>query len=114
MPCIQTKANVAIPPEKETAIKTRLGQAIELLPGKSEHWLMLTFEENAHVYFQGDGETPAAFVEVHVFGTLSPGPCGKLAGAVCEILHEELDIDPARIYVKFEATPHWGWNGSTL
>ncbi len=114
MPCIQTKANVAIPPEKETVLKTRFGQVIELLPGKSEQWLMLTFEGNVPVYFQGDGETPAAFVEVHVFGTLSDGPCEKLAGAICKILHEELGIAPARVYVKFEATSHWGWNGSTL
>ena len=39
MPYIETKTSVPIPPETREILKTRLGQAIALLPGKSEQWL---------------------------------------------------------------------------
>ena len=46
MPYIETTASVAISGRKEQAIKERMGQAIELIPGKSEGWLMLSFHDN--------------------------------------------------------------------
>ena len=41
MPFISTKTNVTVTKEKETQLKERLGQAISIIPGKSESWLML-------------------------------------------------------------------------
>ena len=40
MPFISTKTNVTVTKEKETELKQRLGQAIAILPGKSESWLI--------------------------------------------------------------------------
>ena len=36
MPCIQVHTNTDISIERETNIKTRLGKAIAVIPGKSE------------------------------------------------------------------------------
>lgn len=44
MPYIHTKVSNEISPEQEKSLKTQLGEAISLLPGKSEQWLMLDFE----------------------------------------------------------------------
>lgn len=44
MPFINVKTNAAVPYEKETAIKSALGQAITAIPGKSESWLMVGIE----------------------------------------------------------------------
>ena len=44
MPFISTKTNVTVTKEKETQLKERLGQAISIIPGKSESWLMLAIE----------------------------------------------------------------------
>ena len=41
MPYIQTMTNVGISGKKEQTIKQRMGEAIELIPGKTESWLML-------------------------------------------------------------------------
>lgn len=68
MPCIQTKVSVKMTEQQEKAIKAKLGQAISLIPGKSENWLMLTFEDGCKIYFQGDCDKPAAFVEVKIYG----------------------------------------------
>ena len=46
MPFINSKISTPISIEQEQALKTRLGQAISIVPGKSESWLMLGFEPN--------------------------------------------------------------------
>ena len=44
MPCIQIKTNLEIKAPQEQEIKSQLGHAISLIPGKSEQWLMITLE----------------------------------------------------------------------
>ena len=46
MPFINSKISTSVSAEQEQALKTRLGQAISIVPGKSENWLMLGFEPN--------------------------------------------------------------------
>ncbi|OPJ64647.1 phenylpyruvate tautomerase MIF-related protein [Clostridium oryzae] len=114
MPCIQTKVNVKISEEKEEVIKSKLGKAIELIPGKSESWLMVSFEDECKLYFKGSKDDKIAFVEVKIFGKASDKAYDDLTAAITDILHEELDISPLNIYVKYEEVDHWGWNGSNF
>ena len=53
MPFINSKISTSVSAEQEQALKTRLGQAISIVPGKSENWLMLGFEPNYNLYFRG-------------------------------------------------------------
>jgi phenylpyruvate tautomerase PptA (4-oxalocrotonate tautomerase family) len=114
MPFINTKTNVSIPRDKEESIKEKLGKAIELIPGKSEGWLMVSFEEQCTLYFKGKGDSAIAFVEVKLFGSANKGAYDKLTSAITNILNEELDIEPSQIYIKYEEVSHWGWNGSNF
>ena len=43
MPFIGSKITVKVSKEKKEIIKKRLGEAIELVPGKSERFLMVGF-----------------------------------------------------------------------
>lgn len=40
MPFINSKISTSLTEAQESEIKTRLGQAIQTIPGKSESWLM--------------------------------------------------------------------------
>lgn len=113
MPYIQTTTNVAIPGKKEQNIKERMGQAIELIPGKTEKWLMLSFQDNASMYFQGTDE-PCAVCVVKLFGAATEADYENLTGALTDILREELDLDPNRVYVTYEEIGTWGWNGGNF
>ena len=62
MPFINSKISTPISIEQEQALKTRLGQAISIVPGKSESWLMLGFEPNYNLYFRGSNSEPLAMV----------------------------------------------------
>ena len=113
MPYISTTANIAISGRKEQAIKERMGRAIELIPGKTEGWLMLSFRDNVSMYFKGDDE-PCAICEVKLFGSASEEVYESLTEELTDILREELDLDPDRIYVTYEEIGVWGWNGGCL
>lgn len=112
MPFVNVKTNVDVK-EKCEEIKSELGQAITAIPGKSENWLMVGIEDNYKLYFRGTDE-PAAMVEVNIFGKADSAAFEKLTGKITEILSGNLGISPDRIYVSFNATPDWGWNGSNL
>lgn len=114
MPYISTKTTVSINEEKREAIKKKLGKAIELIPGKSESWLMVSFDDNSIMYFKGSNQKPLAFVEVKLFGKASSDVYRKLTKVITEILNEELGILPDCIYVKYEEVANWGWNGNNF
>lgn len=114
MPCINSKVTVKMSEEKKEAVKTKLGQAITTIPGKSESWLMVGFEDEYDLYFQGNKDGESAFVEVSVYGGASASVFDSLTGKICEIFESELSIPKNRIYVKYEEVENWGWNGANL
>lgn len=114
MPFINTKVSMELGNKKKESIKTKLGKAITFIPGKSEQWLMLGFEENCSLYFQGNNSQPSAMVEVKIFGSASKEAYNKLTASICEILEEEASIPKNRIYIKYEEISNWGWNGANF
>ena len=114
MPFINSKVTVAMSAEQKERVKSKLGKAIELIPGKTESWLMVGFEDCYTLYFQGNQNDETAFVEVKIFGTASAGAYDVLTDKICEIFYEELKIPKERIYVKYEEVSNWGWNGNNF
>ena len=110
MPYISTKTNKILSKENETRLTDAYGKAIELLPGKTEKWLMLSFEGGVSMAFHGDAESDMAFVTVALVGKAPREAYEALTARVCELLGEELGIAPDMIYVKYEEAEHWGWN----
>ena len=113
MPYIKTTTNAGVTAEQEQTIKARLGKAIEIIPGKSERWLMLSINPDVKMYFHGDNDK-MAFVEVSIFGRASQQNYQALTAEITKILGEELGIAPDYVYVKYEESSYWGWNGSNF
>lgn len=111
MPFINSKVSVTLTKKQKEELKTELGKAITLIPGKSESWLMLGFEDNYCLYFKGEAFEKIAFVEVKIFGTTTTEAYDKLTAAICDIFNKVLGIDSDKIYVKYEEVSHWGYNG---
>lgn len=110
MPNINVKTNAAVSSETANIIKSALGKAISLIPGKSETWLICSVEGSISMNFGGT-EAPCAMVNVEILGTTSRSHCEKLCYEITDILNKNLSIDKDRIYVKFEPCDTWGWNG---
>jgi len=114
MPFINAKVTVKMGEEKKESIKKQLGKAISLIPGKSEQWLMVGFEDEYDLYFQGNKDKESAFIEVKIFGSASSDVYNRLTSELCKIFEGELGIPANRIYVKYEEVSDWGWNGGNF
>lgn len=113
MPFIETKTNTAILPEKELVIKAKMAKAIELIPGKSEAYLMLNFADGQRMWFKGSNE-PCAMLEVKIFGGASQKSYDALTNELTKIISEELGIPSGRIYVKYDEVENWGLAGTNF
>lgn len=111
MPFIHVKLSGKLEPEKIESVKTKLGKAISLLPGKSENYLMVHIEPDCHLYFRGNCDAPTAMCCVSVFGKAARTACEALATEICNILESEAAVPPDRCYVKFDFCDTWGYDG---
>ena len=110
MPFISTKTNKPIADATARALKEAYASAIELLPGKTEKWLMLSFEGDTKMAFHGDMDTPMAFLTVSLVGGAPDSAYDALTKRLCEIMGDVLGIAADMVYVKYEEVDHWGWN----
>lgn len=115
MPCIQIKTNVKVTEEVADIIKSQLGKDITYLPGKTEDWLMVTLEDNCCMWFRGDNSHPMAIVEVKTLGKqIDSAASEKMTKAVCELFQKQLGVNPKDIYIRYIASPDWGWNNTNV
>lgn len=109
MPYINAKFTGTVTPEKETEIKSALGEAITLL-GKSERYLMVEIEDNRRLYFGGKNDQPIAFFDVSLLHSAPRASYEKLTARLCEIAKDTMNVDGGNVYVKFEETENWGYD----
>lgn len=114
MPYINIKTNKKVSVEEEALLRQKFGEAISIFPGKSESWLMFLLEDGCKMAFKGKTESSMAFVEIKLYGEVNPAASRKMTGRACEILKDVLAISPDQVYVRYEATENWGWNGDNF
>jgi phenylpyruvate tautomerase PptA (4-oxalocrotonate tautomerase family) len=83
------------------------------LPGKSEAHLMLSFQGDVSMAFQGK-KTDAAYLRVSIFGKAERAAFEALTKVLCEVLGRVLGIDKSHVYIQYDECTHWGWNGFNL
>lgn len=114
MPFINLKTNVNVSKENSLELKTKFGELISILPGKSETWLMVQIDANQDMYFRGTNE-PLAILEVKVYGnSLDEEKTNKLTSALTEATHKILKVSSDRIYVSYFLTSTWGFAGENF
>lgn len=114
MPLITAQTNIIFAKEKEIALKSDLAKAIsDSFPGKTEKWLMINFEYGCSMYF-GGSDAPCMVVTVEIFGKQSNESYDKMTEKVCAMFSSVCEIPSDRIYVKYAAVEHWGWNGNNF
>ena len=114
MPFINAKTNISLSRKQRENAKADLGQAISLIPGKSEQWLMVNFEGSCPVYFSGDTLEPGAMVEIQLLREQDPQALEQMTAKTTEIISRDFSIKPERIYISYTICTAWGYNGSNL
>ncbi|MEF9951340.1 MAG: phenylpyruvate tautomerase MIF-related protein [Clostridium sp.] len=113
MPYIDSSFSCKLTTEKCEEIKSKLGKAIEILPGKSEEWLFVKLNDGERLYFQGRELDNGAVVKIKMIGSKTRSEKDALTKEICNIYKDSLGIDPKHIYIIFSevSTDNWGWNG---
>lgn len=114
MPYFDVATTRKLTTETKTQLQRELGRLIELIPGKSEQWLMTQLRDEACLSFAGSNEEPAAVVTLKTFGELKPEQYDLLTAEICSCIQQLLQTQPSRIYVMYEPVTHWGWNSSNF
>ncbi len=110
MPYINIQTSAKVSPEKAEAVKSALGAAIKIVPGKKERWLMVSIDDEKKMWFAGESSPDSAFVSVSVFGNISDSVADRLTEKICDIINENLGILSERIYVRYSEHDKWGFD----
>lgn len=111
MPYINSRLTVKLSEEQEKNLKKQMGEIITVIPGKSEEWLMVSFDDNKTIYFRGKKMEKAAFIEVKIFGTTETQYKNEVTDLICSLYERELNIPKDSIYITFSEVSDWGFNG---
>lgn len=114
MPFISLKTSVNLSKEKEELLRQRLGEIIEIIPGKSEEWLMIGFEDNYKLHFKGEELLKGAFINLKIFGKTTKEIYAQLTKELCSLLNEVLEIPRDKIFITYDEVENWGWNGENF
>lgn len=114
MPYIESKVTVQLTEVEREYLKTELGKIVDDIPGKSENFLMVGFQDNFPLYFKGKKLDYGAFIEVKLFGSVAEDYLKTVTSEICDLYNSKLHIPPKSIYVKFEEVDNWGWNGNNF
>jgi len=112
MPFINVKTSVEMSGEQAESLRAALTRAAEQCLGKPEAFVMCGFEDNCRLYFRNGGGI--AYVEVKLFGKGSAGAYAKMTAQVSDAVSEVLGISSDKIYVNYQESSDWGWNGSNF
>lgn len=110
MPNMHFYTNVTVTPAQKLDIKKAFADAIALIPGKSEKWLMVVIEDNLSMYL-GGSDAPCGLVSIELLGSAEGAIYEKVTAEVTARLTQLLPIAPDRIYTKYSEYRHWGFNG---
>lgn len=107
MPFIDLKASCPITAEQELRLKSGLGEAIRLIPGKSESQLMLRFTGECHMWFAGEQEGPIVMADTAIYGGTSPEDFQAFGGQAVSLIKNVLGA--SQVYIRLAKTTDWAW-----
>ena len=113
MPYISFKTNHKLTLRQENTIKSKSGELISLIPGKTEKALMIHMEDDQIMYFKGE-ETPCMMIEINLYKSAEFDDKKKLTEAMIQMIHETTKIEADNIYVISHEFDHWGINQTLI
>ena len=111
MPYCNIKTNVKV--EKKKELSKELTKVIELIPGKTENWIMTSIDDEAVMSFAGTDD-PCVLITLKTYGEPAQQYYDMVTEGFTKTVSQMLKIRPDRIYVDHEPIAHWGWNGANF
>lgn len=114
MPLIRMDTSAPVPAEKRDKLLLALSKTIARTTGKPESYVMVTLSQVSAS--MGGKVAPAAFADVRGIGGLGGKINVSISKEICDLLKQELGIEPGNVYLNFTdvSAENWGHKGSTF
>ena len=107
MPYINTTTTKKISDAQRRELIDAYGKLIEIIPGKIEAYLMLNFEDERKMAYQGDDKQDCAILAVDSLGAAEEKYLVALSDELALAVNRILGVPTERIYVKFGVDENW-------
>jgi phenylpyruvate tautomerase PptA (4-oxalocrotonate tautomerase family) len=111
MPYISIGTSKELKDRQKEQIKAKMGEAICLIPGKSEAVTMVDISDGRAIYLGGKALDNGAFVEVRLLGKAESKNKEALACAIFGALEETLGTQKDAVYINILEMDCWGLGG---
>ena len=110
MPYVHIHMAQKLSDDQRETLKARVGQLIEILPGKSEQVLMLRFDDAQQMYYRGVPEN-CVYVNICLYLMSPDEKKEEFAHGLAAALTEIAGIDPSNMFISFSEYNNWFSHG---
>jgi len=110
MPYIQVNISQKLSDLQKSALTTRLGELITLIPGKTDAVTMVDISDGRSIC-KGGHPIDGGFVDLRLFGTTERPAKEAFTTAVFQAMQELLGIESDKLYLNILELDSWGSHG---
>lgn len=110
MPYINVNISKKLNDDQKNVLKTKLGELISILPGKSEEVLMIGINDDYTLYFSGK-KGDIAFVEVKLFKQSEFEHKAEFTKECFKLFEKEYGVDGNHLFFNISEYETWGFRG---
>ena len=114
MPFVQAKLTVKLNESQKESLHSKIEKIIMKDLSKPLNYIMVGIEDNYCLYLAGKKLSSGAMISIQHYGGASERAYDQITAKLSSVLKDELNIDPAGIYITYQRIDNWGFNGSNF
>lgn len=114
MPYIDVNLTSKLSEVQKDAMKSKFGELITLLPGKTEAVLMVCINDGSTIYFSGEKKDKAAFVNIKLFKESGFEYKAELTAKIFEFFEKDFGVPGKDLFLSFDEYSSWGARGTLM
>jgi phenylpyruvate tautomerase PptA (4-oxalocrotonate tautomerase family) len=114
MPLLRLETSAVVPADKKEKLVLAVSKILARTTGKPEGYVMVTLGQVSGS--MAGKVAPIAYADVRGIGGLTGKVNAQISKEICDLLKQELGVDPGNVYLTFTdvAAQNWGHKGGTF
>lgn len=112
MPFVSIHVSNSLSDAQKDEIKSGVGKAISLIPGKIEKVLMVDISDKHDMYFGGVKQENCAYADIKLYGETDFEDKKAFTEALFKIMKDAAAVENHNMFVTFSEFAEWGTKGS--
>jgi len=112
MPYIDVNITKKLSDDEKDILKTKLGELISIIPGKTEDVTMIGINDGYTMYMSGQRKEKLAYLNIKLFKQSEFEYKMELTKQIFEFFEKEFDITGENMYMNFDEYDSWATRGT--